>query len=155
MKNNFRKGISVIEILIVIVVLGIIFSIVFSQFSKIRENQVLKTAVSDILSSLNKAQTQTLASLDSSSYGVHFQADKVVIFKGTIFSESDVDNEEINILAPATISDVTLSEVSGSTGDIYFNRLSGMPNQAGVITISTDSFSKIITISATGTASAN
>ena len=60
--------------------LGIIFSIAIPQFSKTRENQVLKSAVNDILSSLNKAQSQTLASADSSSYGVHFQSDKVIIF---------------------------------------------------------------------------
>ncbi len=155
MKNFYKNGITAIELLVVIAVLGIIVSIMIPQFSKIRENQVLKSSASDILSSLNKAKSQTLASKNSSSYGVHFQSDKVIIFKGIIFSADDTNNEIINIITPANISNVTLDGVNGSSGDIYFSRLSGIPNKTGAITVSTASFSKIITISATGAASIN
>jgi prepilin-type N-terminal cleavage/methylation domain-containing protein len=155
MINPHKQGMTVIELLIVIAVLGIVFSIVIPQFSKTRENQVLKNTVSDILSSLNKAQSRTLASVNSSSYGVHFQSDKIVIFKGTVFSAGDANNETINITTPANISNVTFAGVSGNSGDVYFNRLSGTPNQNGTITVSTSSFSKVITISATGAASVN
>jgi hypothetical protein len=120
-----------------------------------RENQALKNAVSDILSSLNKAQSQTLASVNSSSYGVHFQADKVIIFKGTVFSTGDANNETIGLTSPASISNVTLGGVSSTSGDMYFNRLSGAPSTTGTITVSTTSYSKIITVSATGVASSN
>jgi prepilin-type N-terminal cleavage/methylation domain-containing protein len=150
-----RRGITALELLVVIAVLGIIFAIVIPQFSKTRELQVVKNTTSDILSSLNKAQSQTLASLNSSSYGVHLQSNKVIIFKGMVFSSNDPSNEIINILSPANISNVTLAGTSGSSGDVYFNRLSGTPNQTGTITVSSPSFSKIITISATGTTSTN
>ena len=42
---NFKKGFTVIELLIVIAVLGIILSIVLPQFSKIKENQVIKNTI--------------------------------------------------------------------------------------------------------------
>ena len=155
MINHYKQGVTGIELLIVVVVLGIIFSIAIPQFSKTRENQVLKSAVNDILSSLNKAQSQTLASADSSSYGVHFQSDKVIIFKSVVFSAGDPDNETINIITPASISNVALGAGGPTSGNVYFNRLSGSPNTTGTITVSTSSFSKIITISATGTASSN
>jgi Tfp pilus assembly protein FimT len=155
MKNFYKKGISVAEILIVIAVLVMIFSIVLPQFSEVREKQVLKSAVENILSSLNKAQTQTLASMDSSSYGVNFESDKITIFKGTIFSEGEAGNEVMSITSPANISNVTLGGVSASSGDMYFNRISGSPNKSGTISIATPNFTKIITISATGSISAN
>ena len=155
MKNFYKQGITALEIIIVLAVLAVVFAIVIPQFSKIRENQVLKSTTSDILSNLNKARAQTLASVNSSSYGVHFQSDEVIIFKGTVFSDGDANNETTNIIAPATISNVTLGGVSGNSGDVYFNRLSGLPNVTGTITSSTTSYSKIITISATGVASAN
>ncbi|MFA5932165.1 MAG: prepilin-type N-terminal cleavage/methylation domain-containing protein [Candidatus Paceibacterota bacterium] len=154
MINFYKKGFTVVELLIVLAVIGIIFSIVLPQFSAIRENQVLKGAVNDIISSLNKAQSQTLSSVNSSSYGVHFQSDKVIIFLGTTFLVNDM-NETINIISPANISNVTLSGVSGNSGDIYFNRLSGIPSKTGTITVSTPSYSKIITISTTGVISVN
>lgn len=136
------------EILVVVAVLGIIFSITLPQFSKVRENQVLKNAVSDVLSSLNKAQSKTLASLDSSSYGVHFDSDKVIIFKGTTFSSGNVNNETINIVSPAIISSVTLLPSGGV--DLYFNRLSGTPNVTGEIVVSSTNYWKVVTISGTG-----
>ena len=153
--NHYKRGITTLEILIVLAVLAGMFAIVIPQFSKIRENQVLKNAVSEVISSLNKAQSQTLASLNSSSYGVHFQSDKIIIFKGTVFSAGDINNETINITIPANISNVTLAGISGNSGDVYFNRLSGTPNKTGTITVSTISSSKIIIISATGMASIN
>jgi len=132
--------------------LGIIFLIVLPQFSKSRENQVLKNGVADILSSVNKARGNTLASLNSSEYGIHFQIDRVVIFKGTSFSSEDSNNEIINITTPANISDITLL---GGVSDIYFHRLTGAPSTTGTITISTGSYSKVITILATGVVSVN
>lgn len=152
MKNFYKKGISVVELLVVFAVLAVIFSVVIPQFSKIREQQVLKSAVGDVLSSLNKAQTSTLASVDSSSYGVHFNSSGVIIFKGTVFSEGSADNEVINIISPATISTITLT---GGGANIFFNRLSGAPSVTGSIVVSSTNFTKTITISATGSASVN
>ncbi|MSU44595.1 hypothetical protein EXS45_00170 [Candidatus Nomurabacteria bacterium] len=155
MKHSYQKGISAVELLIVVVVLGIIFAVVIPQFSKTRELQVLKSTVGDILSSLNKAHSQTLASVNSSSYGVHFQSDQVIIFKGIAFSVGASDNEIMGITAGAIISNITFGGVSGISGDVYFNRLSGIPNTTGTITLSTTNYVKIITISATGAMSVN
>ena len=150
--NHFKRGITALELLVVLGVLGIIFAIVIPQFSQIRENQVLKSATNDVLSSLNKARVQTLASMDSSSYGVHFQSDKVIIFKGIVFSAVASDNETINIISPATISAITLT---GGGTDLFFNRLNGTPSVTGSIVISSTNFVKTITISATGSVSVN
>lgn len=155
MKNIYNKGITALEIILVLSVLSVIFLIVIPRFSAIREAQVLKSGTENILSSINKARGYTLSSLNSSEYGVHFQSDKVIIFKGKVFSAGAGDNENISITDPAVISNVTLGGVSGSSGDFYFNRLSGAPSATGTITISTSSYSKVITISATGSASSN
>lgn len=152
MKNFYKKGITGLEIIIVVAVLGIIFAIVVPQFAKVRERAVLKSAVSDILSSLNKAKNQTLSSVDSSEYGVHFESDRVIIFKGTSFSSGVSGNETINITSPATLSTIS---ILGGGSDIYFNRLNGTPNTTGSVTVSSTNFSKTITIAATGIFSAN
>lgn len=144
-----------IEIITVVAVLGIIIAVVIPQFAKTRENQVLKSGVQDILSSINKARSQTLSSLNSSVYGVHFEFGQVVIFKSTAYSLGAGDNESVAIATPAGITNVTLGGVSGASGEIYFNRLSGSPSVTGTVTISTGNFSKTITILATGVASVN
>ena len=141
MKNFFKnqKGMTLLEILVVIAVLGILLSIVLPQFSKIKENQVLKNAVEDVMSVLRSAESQSLASMNSSEYGVHFQSDQVILFKGKTFSIGAADNKITNIILPASISNVTLAGISANTGDVYFERLSGVPSKIGIITISTSS----------------
>ena len=154
-KLSETRGMTVIELLVVVVVIGILLLITLPQFFKIRERQMVKNAVAEILSSLGKARSQTLSSLNSSEYGVRFESNQVIIFKGKTFSSGAPDNEVANITSPASITSVTLSGVSGGSGDMYFNRLSGVPSKTGTITISASSNSKIITISATGTVSSN
>ncbi|HTE48503.1 MAG TPA: type II secretion system protein [Candidatus Paceibacterota bacterium] len=155
MTNHYKQGLTALEILVVIGVLGIIIAVVLPQFSKTKELQVLKNAVADVLSDIDKARAQTLSSLNSSEYGVRFESDRVIIFMGMSFSSGDSSNETTSITSPANISNVTLGSASGSSGDMYFNRLSGSPSKTGTVTISTTSYSKIITISATGASSVN
>ncbi len=147
-----QKGFTLIEMLVVIAVIGIIALVVMPSFSTMRQRAVLKSATSDVLSALDKARSQTLASVNSSEYGVHFQSDKVVIFKGTVYSAVDANNENILIASPATISTITLS---GGGSDVYFNRLTGAPNKTGTVVVSVSSVTKTVTINATGAASMN
>lgn len=148
----FKKGFTLIETLIVLAVLAILIAVILPSLQTMRSNQVLKTAASDIFSTLDKARSQTLASVDSSEYGVHFESSKIVLFKGTTYTSSDSNNIEIAITSPASITNISLT---GGAVDLYFNRLSGTPNITGTITVSVSSTFKTITISATGASSVN
>lgn len=149
-RNFFQKGISAIEMLIVVLILGILLVTASVQFSDLRKNQALQAATSEVVSVLKKAHSQTLASIDSSTYGVHFDTNAVIIFKGTSYpSDSD---EMVSITHPASISNINLS---GGGSDVYFQRLTGEPNKTGTVTISISGASKTITIGATGIISVN
>ena len=150
---NYKKGFTLMEALIVFFVISLLIAAAIPQFSAMRERQTLTNAGENILSALNKARSQTLASLDSSSYGVRFEPGAVIIFKGESYSAEDPDNQSMNITAPAAISNVTLGGVSSSSGELFFNRLTGAPEDAGTVTVSNSSLSKTITISATGAVS--
>lgn len=155
MKNFWQKGITFLETMIIVAIITIMAAIVIPQFLKIKQLQVLKNAGEDIVSAFNKARSQTLASLDSSAYGVHFQSDRVIIFKGTSYLSDDVDNKTIDIVSPATISNISLT---GGVTDFYFNRLTGTPSKTGTITISiigNASLTKTLTISTVGSISIN
>ncbi len=150
-QKNKKGGVIILEILVVLSVLGLLVAVVIPQFTKIRERQVFKNTINDVVSAMYNAQSNSLASLGSSEYGVRFESDRVIIFTGKVFSSGNASNIIINIVSPASISNVTLSGVSSSAGDFYFERLSGLPSQGGTITISTPSSSKTITISTNGT----
>jgi Tfp pilus assembly protein FimT len=155
MSTFYKKGITALELLLSIAILVILILVALPQFSRLKEVQLLHAATSDVLSALARARSETLASLNSSEYGVHFQSDQVIIFKGTVYSSGASTNEAVGLSAPVSISNVTLGGVSGSSGNIYFSRIYGVPSATGSVTISSPSLSKVITISATGGASSN
>ena len=155
MKSFYQKGITILEIIIVIAVVAIMAMVAFPQLAKMKQTQILKNSCEDIISASNKAKSETLASLNSYNYGIHFQSDKVIIFRGTTYVSNDSNNETISITSPASISTITLS---GGGTDFYFNRLSGAPTKSGsvVVSIAGDAnLTKTITISATGSLSIN
>ncbi len=147
-----KKGFTALEILIVIAIIAIIGGVLLPSFGAMRRDQVLKSAVEDVASALDKARSESLSSRDSSEYGVHFETNMAVIFTGVAYTAGASSNQEVAISAPASISAITLS---GGGSEVYFDRLSGEPNKTGTITITNDSASKVITISATGSVSTN
>lgn len=152
MNNFLSKGFTLMEILIVLGILMLIFLVAFPKFAEIRNNQVLKSGVEDIITSINKAKSQTLASLNSLEYGVHFSQNSVTIFPGDTYIAGSSANEVIDIFLPANISSISLV---GGVSTLHFSRLTGMPSTSGTITISNSTTSKTITISAAGAVGVN
>ncbi len=150
--KHHKKGFSALEIIIVVAIVAMLLAVAVPSLEKMKQNQVLKSAVSDISSTLDKAKSQTLSSVNSLEYGIHFESNKIVMFEGSTYSASDSTNETVLISTPAYISNINLT---GGATDLYFDKLSGTPNKTGNITISNASQSKTIIVSATGAISSN
>jgi len=138
------------ETIIIVAVSIILFAIIVSAFSGFNKNQSLNSTSSEVVSVLNEARALTLASLDNKAYGVHFQSDKVIFFKGSVFSSSDPDNKITTISSKISISNISLN---GGGDDIIFQRLTGKTDQDGTITlslVSDPSKSKTITVLVSG-----
>ena len=153
--NFYKKGLTALEVLIAIAIIAILVALVLPNFSAMRKNQTLKNAAEDVASSLRTAKSQSLASINSSEYGVHFEETKIVIFKGKTYLQNSPDNITIDIIAPASISNVTLGGVSGNIGDVYFQKISGDPSLSGSVTVSIPNSSKTINLSAVGAVTIN
>jgi prepilin-type N-terminal cleavage/methylation domain-containing protein len=152
MKTFYKKGFTAIEIVVVVAIMLILLGIVSFSFSGLKKSQALKDSVVNTLSSLDKSKSESFASVSSSVYGVHFQTDKIVIFKGTSYSSQSSSNENVSMTSPASITSINLS---GGGSDLYFNRLTGVPSKTGTIIITSGTLTKTITISATGGISTN
>ena len=131
-----NKAFTLIEILISIAILLLLIAVAIPEFNKLRNSQLLNSTVEDVVAGINKASSNTLASLDSSSYGVHFASNQIIIFTGTVFNSNDPDNEIISIQNPVTISNISFT---GGASSFYFNRLTNRPNITGSITLSLSS----------------
>ena len=149
MKRSKENGITIVELLVVLGILALLLALIVPVFMTLKNNETLKGTSEYILSSIDQARSETLASVNTSSYCVHFQTNQIVVFKGTVYSSSDPNNEVIPVLSPAILSNLP--------SDFYFNRLTGEPNFSTpvTVTVSVSSSSKTITISPTGIASMN
>lgn len=156
MKINKQSGLTVIELFIIIVIMIVISSIVFSSLSNFSDDQAIRNTASDITSILNKARQDTLSSLNSTNYGVHFETDKAVYFVGSLYSSSSSTNKITLFNQDVVIPSVGGLNIGGGS-EVVFERLTG-DTIGGTIKIqllSDGSKQKIITISKTGSISSN
>lgn len=144
------RGFTVLEALIAVAIIALLSAVVLGSFSGYRNEQALRHETDNVMTLLARARSQSLASIDSSSYGVHIEDDRVVLFKGGSYDAEDGENEIMMLNAAVTISDISLS---GGAEAVSFDRRTGDASASGTITLelaSDASKQKTITITATG-----
>jgi len=143
-----KKGITIVEILVSLSIIGIVAAISVSVFSRLANVTSLDRDVSIVLSYVSRARTEAIDSVDNLSHGVNFQANTVKIFSGTTLGASNVE-ASYSLLSGASIS---ATDLSNDTNSFYFNKLTGTPSATGTVTVSLGALSKTILIYATGIA---
>lgn len=157
MKRIFNKGINLIEIIVVIAIITIIISIVMPNFSQFKRQQALQTTKEDIISLLNEARNTTISSKNSTTYGIHFQSDRAILFAGSSFADLP-DNKQINFDSIVTIPNSGGINLSGGGVDVIFKRITGDTINNGTIVIqltSDPTRQKVISINSLGVISSN
>ncbi len=123
-------GFTFIEVLIVIALLGVIagFAIPFYQSFQVASN--LDNTAQQLVSTLRLAQARAMASESLSDFGVHFESQQYVLFKGNSYNPADPFNESYNIAGTLTIS-------SGVGSEVVFTAVNGNTTNTGSVQIST------------------
>jgi prepilin-type N-terminal cleavage/methylation domain-containing protein len=129
-----RRGITLIEIIIVISIIGIISAITVPNLSNFHRQQELKNTTEDIFSLLNEARNNTISSKNSTTYGVHFLSDKAILFTGTTYNDS-TENKQIDFDSAVRIPDVGGINLNGGGDDVVFARITGDTENYGTIII--------------------
>lgn len=150
------RGFTMLELLMVFAISFVLFAAVSVPFSSYRESQVLNASAEEIASLLNEARASSIASRESSQYGVHFEATRAVLFKGATWSGAPASyNKEFLFDGIVTIASTTLS---GGGSDIVFEPLTGETLNYGTVTLQSKrdaSKQKTVTVLLTGATSRN
>jgi len=152
---QIKKGFSLFEILLSMVIVVVILFVVINLFSNYNKKQILDNAVENTSSLLKEARSLTISSKNDSSYGVHFEQDTTVLFKGTTYVSDDPNNKISQIDKKVVISEINLN---GGGNNVIFQRLTGKTNYYGTIKISLISNPlnfKIVSIYQTGVVEKN
>ncbi len=128
--NNW--GFSLIEVLIAVSVLTILSGLIAPGFNFFRRQSALDGATQEIIHALRLAQNKTLASEGDSNFGVYFEANKFVVFKGLTYSASSPNNEVHNLDSSLSISSVNFG---GAVAYVVFERLTGTTANYGSLVV--------------------
>src|SRR3989344_2391927 len=104
-----NRGLTLLELLVALVILVMLGVLAIQPLAKFRTNEALDAATTQILSLINEARQNTLASKNDTVYGVHFAEDEVVLFDGATFSASDPDNRVYDLDNSVHISNISIS----------------------------------------------
>ncbi len=155
MKLKVQSGFTAIEILVVVIIGVLIATTFIGSLSNFLTAQVVRNTTEDVLGLIQEARTKTIASENSSQYGIHFQSDKAVLFVGSTYTAGASTNKEIVFDTRVYASSISLQ---GGGSDLLFNRLTGDTGTYGTIVIrlvSSTTGQKTITISQTGVSSSS
>ncbi len=143
----FKKSNSftLIESLIIFGIFIILTAITVPLFRFFEKETDLNNSTEEIINVLRLAQNKTLASEGDNQYGVHFESNKYVLFKGISYNPSATDNEIYNLSMRVEIYEIDLT---GGGTEVIFDRITGVTSQFGKISLRLkDNISKIRQIS--------
>lgn len=153
MKNNHSRGFTALELLMVIAILGILATIILMPFNAFRNSKVLDTASEETLALISEARGNTLSGKGGYQYGVHFEASKIVLYRGATYSAGDANNKAVVLDNALEVSSIALA---GGGVDVLLDRLTGKTSQNGTVIIrvkNDTSKLRTITIEKTGVVS--
>ena len=145
-----EKGFTLLEVLIVVGILALLVTLSAKPLLSFYRNIRFQGAVENVLTMLDEARKSTLSSYNSSQYGVHFETNRTVLFRGDTFTEPNPENDEYIF---SDIIEISSSTFSGGGDDVVFERITGETANGGVLEIvllTASSTRKIITIHTSG-----
>lgn len=149
------KGFSLVEILLALSIIAVIAVVGVTSFSNYNTEKALSLEAEKVVSLLVKARSLSLSAKGGDVYGVHFDTDKAVLFKGTSYSAGTAGNQAQQLNSAVRISATVLA---GGGAEVVFRKLTGTTAQSGTVTLAlvkNGSLTKTVTITATGTAYSN
>ena len=128
--GTYKKGFTLIEVLVALSIVGVLFALSLGLNSAFRPKHNLDADVRSIISVLNLARSNALASKDSLSFGVHIELDQVSIFEGESYDPLASENEIFELDFKDEIYDISLE---GGGVDVIFNRITGTVDEFGTL----------------------
>ncbi len=145
-----KRGFTLIEILLVIVMMAVLVTMVVLSFNKLGSSQALDKSATTVVSVLSEARALTLSASQDARYGVSLQDNQVVLFRGATYATSTTGNVFTPLHPSVGIRNVSLA---GGASSVVFNRLTGGTSQTGTFEVylrsATTTF-KTVTVSGTG-----
>lgn len=137
-----HKGVSLIEVLTVISIIGILAGISVSGYFYYKKSSEFGLSIQQTANMIRLAKTNSVSVVEDSQWGVNIENSKVTVFKGGNFSGRDTSFDSVVALRG-------VASVSG-VSQIIFTKFTGLPSTLGSVTLSNGSQNKNIQINEAG-----
>jgi type II secretory pathway pseudopilin PulG len=96
------RGMSLIEIIIVIAILMVLIGLASTNFVPTRNRVSLETDITTLVTDLRAQQIKAMAgdtqgTGSNINHGIYFQTNSYTLFRGLIYSPSDTSNSKVNL----------------------------------------------------------
>lgn len=141
-----QKGFTLMEIAITLAIVVAIAAVSVNVYFNLKEKYAIQKDVDSVVSTIERTRNMSLNRKNDSAYGVSFASTSAIIFSGSSRSSGN-DILKYDLDGSVKISSISLT---ANKQEISFTKTIGVPSATGTIILSTPSYSKTITISATG-----
>ncbi len=133
MKN--QGGISIIEVLMVLCMVGVIAAMGFSSYLGWQKQVRLVNAKDELRSVLVRAQQQATAAANDKSWGIHLTTTTYALFSGDFYDKDNPGNQVWNLQGVEVFSaSTTFADGSGGrSSDVLFTKFVGSTVNTGTI----------------------
>lgn len=145
-----KSGISLIEIIIVVAIIGILSVIVVGSVSRQSSFYALQKAAGETAVLLEKAHTRAQNSYNGAKHSVYIASTTATLFEGTTYATSTATNQVITFDSRITLA---TTSINGGGNIITFDKVTGGTTNYGTIRFyitSASTSSSTITIGETG-----
>lgn len=123
--SQLSAGYTLVELLLVVGIIGILITLITGSLTNYQVQSNVTALTSEVIAEMKEQQTRAMSgdtdgTADSMHFGVHFDSDKYVLFRGTIYSPVDTANISMNLPEQMEFSNITFPG-----GDVIFSRVSG------------------------------
>lgn len=119
-RSATRSGLTLIELLVVLGIMVIIGTFLSKDMTQLLAQSYFTNTVERVIRTLRTAQNYSFNGKEDSSWGVHYEQGKLVLFKGTDYAARDPSFD--------AETPIPLSVAITGWSDLYFDRLRGLPS---------------------------
>ena len=127
---HYHRGITLIEILIVIAVLLILATVILGAFSGFRAQKTLDATTETVIAGFSRARLNTMSSKNDGRYGIHIEPTRLTYFLAPTFATGTATNVIFPLPKAVEFGGIW---IKGGGNDIFFDRYTGATSQYGCL----------------------
>jgi prepilin-type N-terminal cleavage/methylation domain-containing protein len=125
--NNTQTGLTIVELLTVIAIVGIVLALPFLSMMGERKQKPVEVGQASVYQALSSARSRAVSGVVGTAHGVCVRTDDVVVYKGGC-TDCSTCTGEVYPLPPgvsATPANITFDRLTGSTASFVEIEVTG------------------------------